>query len=305
LKEPKFNANPSIDKLLPIRKGGYDAPRIEAAASEVQLTTKEVEKYLIKRAHYKTVQKKIVKYVEAFWRAGFYGTFTYLGYVTLFVPGTVPWIEDHIHNWKEWPNHPLTSSILLYYNIELGCYFHQLLWTDRNHSDALEMTIHHFVTITLIVISFLSNFYRVGTTILFIHDISDVFLEAAKVLNYTSKPPSHRWIKPSVDVVFGIFAFAFFVTRLVIYPAFVLRSVYTHAYEMFGFTFFGAYAYTVLLFSLQGLHIFWFYLISLMIYRLVLVGIEKDVRSDDEDEEEEIVEQSQNEKEKDEGKKKK
>lgn len=36
---------------------------------------------------------------------------------------------------------------------------------------------------------------------------------------------------------------------------------------------------------LQCLHIFWFYLISRMIYKLMIVGsVEKDVRSDDEEE---------------------
>ena len=35
---------------------------------------------------------------------------------------------------------------------------------------------------------------------------------------------------------------------------------------------------------LQVLHVFWFYLIARMIYKLATTGIEKDERSDDEDE---------------------
>lgn len=225
-----------------------------------------------------------MKFVEAFWRAAFYGAFTIIGYRTLFVPEMAPWISDSANNFNDWPYHPLLPSILFYYNVELGCYFHQLLWTNRNHSDALEMTIHHFVTIALILASFLTNFYRIGTTILFVHDISDVFLESAKVFNYTSKPPQNRWMKATlVDGTFAIFAITFFITRLVIYPYFVLGSVFTTGYHAFHFTFFGAYFYPALLFALQALHIFWFYLIARMIYRLMAGEMEDDVRSDEED----------------------
>jgi ceramide synthetase len=231
-----------------------------------------------------TYSKKIVKFVEAFWRAFFYAAFCILGYFSLFSPDTVLWITDPSQNWRNWPFHKITPAILFYYQIELGCYFHQLMWTDRNHSDALEMMIHHIVTISLIIISHLANFFRVGAIILLIHDISDVFLETAKVLNYTAKPASHNWLKVVVDIVFAIFAVLFFITRLVIYPGFVLTSMFTDGYQEFGISWLGAYVYVGLLLALQALHIFWFYLISRMIYKLVFDKIEKDERSDDETE---------------------
>jgi hypothetical protein len=54
---------------------------------------------------------------------------------------------------------------------------------------------------------------------------------------------------------------------------------------MFGFGFVGAYIWMFLLFALQFLHVFWFYLIVRMIVKLLTVGVDKDERSDDEDEE--------------------
>ena len=45
----------------------------------------------------------------------------------------------------------------------------------------------------------------------------------------------------------------------------------------------GYYAFAGLLILLQILHVFWFYLIVRMIYKLITTGIDKDVRSDDED----------------------
>ena len=86
----------------------------------------------------------------------------------------------------------MITHVLQYYQIELGCYIHQLLWTEASRSDALEMVLHHLITICLLVLSYLTNFTRVGASILFIHDLADIFLETAKVLNYTSQAPGHQ-----------------------------------------------------------------------------------------------------------------
>jgi len=46
----------------------------------------------------------------------------------------------------------------------------------------------------------------------------------------------------------------------------------------------GYWFFAILLCSLQVLHVFWFYLIARMAYRIMLVGeVEKDVRSDDDE----------------------
>jgi len=151
----------------------------------------------------------------------------------------------------------------------------------------LEMMVHHAVTISLLIISFLTNFFRVGVVILLIHDVSDILLETAKVLNYTAKPLSHQWMKPIIaDGAFVVFAVTFIVTRLVIYPGFVLKSVFGDGYQEFKVGWLGAYIYSTLLLSLQALHIFWTYLIVKMIVRLVVWGIVEDVRSEEEEEEE-------------------
>ena len=52
-----------------------------------------------------------------------------------------------------------------YYHIELGCYLHQLLWTEVSRSDALEMILHHLITICLLIFSYLTNFTRIGLSI--------------------------------------------------------------------------------------------------------------------------------------------
>ena len=234
-------------------------------------------------------RRKIIKYVEALWRFVFYASFVVIGTYALFVPEPKEWIIETDKFWRGWPNHAMSDAIRLYYQVELGSYLHQLMWTEVSRSDAVEMMLHHMTTILLIGLSYITNYTRVGVTIMLLHDTADVFLESAKVFNYSSKPKGHEWAKVVCDVLFAIFALTFFVTRLILYPLFIIRSVLFEAPNHFGVDWIGFWLFALLLVILQGLHVFWFYLIARMLHRLVTTGIEKDERSDDEDEDEEEV----------------
>lgn len=157
------------------------------------------------------------------------------------------------------------------------------------------MTIHHVVTIILLSVSYMLNQHRIGTVVLIIHDLSDIFLEGSKTLNYFK-------FKKVVNIGFAIFAVAFFVTRLICLPLYVLHPIiflypnhlnYSlhHCYDAecksssnlaqlniksFWLFFLG---------SLQVLHIYWFALILRMVINaLVTKRLDSDIRSDDENE---------------------
>jgi ceramide synthetase len=60
--------------------------------------------------------------------------------------------------------------------------------------DWLESMIHHIATVILLAYSYWVNFTRIGVMVLLLHDVGDIFLEAAKLARYsqqgpTSKPP--------------------------------------------------------------------------------------------------------------------
>ena len=99
------------------------------------------------------------------------------------------------------------------------------MWTEVTRSDAMEMMLHHVVTIILISICCFINFSRIGLSILLLHDLADIFLEAAKMFNYVSKAAGRAWAKPVCDLVFGTFALVFFVTRLVVYPKYYVGGL--------------------------------------------------------------------------------
>lgn len=59
------------------------------------------------------------------------------------------------------------------------------LW-DTKRKDRVEMTIHHVVTIILILYSFTVNFTRIGVMIMLLHDVCDIFMEIAKLFRLNS-----------------------------------------------------------------------------------------------------------------------
>mmetsp|Transcript_1641 Transcript_1641/g.2883 ORF Transcript_1641/g.2883 Transcript_1641/m.2883 type:complete len:406 (+) Transcript_1641:3-1220(+) len=230
---------------------------------------------------------RITKFVEALWRCIFYTFFTLVGFFTLYWPVPVPWVKSPLLYFDHWPVEPLDMAVQSYYLMELGSYIHQLLWTDVSRSDSVEMMAHHIITILLISFSYVFSFMRIGTIIMAIHDLPDVFLEAGKCMNYIGKAKGGKWMSPYTDVMFGIFATLFFVTRIVIYPYMVLTAN-TVCHKAFGEGNTPSYLFFIgLLAALQFLHWFWFYLIIRMAYRLLwLNGGTEDIRSDDDDEDE-------------------
>lgn len=70
-----------------------------------------------------------------------------------------------------------------------------------------------------------------------------------------------------------------------IYPRYLVYSLVFEAPQVLGVVWPGYWVFASLLVALQFLHVFWFYLILKMAWKLVFVGesIEKDVRSDDDD----------------------
>ena len=69
---------------------------------------------------------------------------------------------------------------------ELSFYWGLLItqFFDVKRKDFWMMFVHHAVTIFLMSFSWTCNFYKVGTLVLIIHDVADIFLESAKLFKY-------------------------------------------------------------------------------------------------------------------------
>lgn len=163
----------------------------------------------------------------------------------------------------------------------------------KNYKDKLIMLAHHFVTVTLLGVSYYFGQHRIGSVVLILHDVSDIFLEGAKLCRYAG-------LEGITNYTFGLFASVFFFSRLIILPYRVLYAIvaYYPANNYYSLSQCNVatgecapgtlvrikvqYFWLALLGTLQCLHIYWFFLIYRMILRALRNDLDHDIRSDDE-----------------------
>ncbi|XP_061893930.1 ceramide synthase 5 isoform X3 [Entelurus aequoreus] len=193
------------------------------------------------------------KFCESMWRLTFYlCIFTY-GFQFLW---QTPWMWDTRHCWYGYPYQVMTPGLYRYYVAELAFYWSLMFsqFTDIRRKDFLAMLAHHLVTVGLISFSYANNM-------------------AAKLANYAK-------YQRLCDFLFIVFSVAFFITRLVIYPLWVLNSTMFESWAIVG-PFPSWWLFNVLLLVLQVLHVIWSYLIARIAIKAVLRGkVCSDVRSD-------------------------
>lgn len=227
--------------------------------------------------------KLVNKFSYQGWLLIFYISSTIYGHVTL---RDKPWVaypvgENEIFaigdKWRTVPH----TEIGWYYSYQIGFFVAELyaIFTEPRRSDFYEYLAHHIVTLYLIIFSWAGYETRIGSYVLIIHDIVDIFLCFAKITNYMK----------TRDIIM-VPAFLCFVASYAFYRMYCLPML---SIGLFGKTLGDHPAWSsamllyILAFALQGLHVFWFYLILRVIYRLVFMGVKNDVRSDQEDEGEE------------------
>ncbi|NXU48489.1 CERS6 synthase, partial [Turnix velox] len=161
---------------------------------------------------------------------------------------------------------PLMPDLHYYYIVELSFYWSLMFsqFIDIKRKDFGVMFTHHIVAVTLLTFSYVTNLTRVGTLTLCLHDASDIVLEAAKMANYCK-------CQKLSDLLFLTFAIIFIVSRLGIYPLWILNTTLFELYEALG-NFPALWVFNVLLVILQILHCFWSYLIIKAAYKAISKG---------------------------------
>lgn len=134
------------------------------------------------------VVKKVEKFCESCWKLFVYASFSALLVAAIgFSSPTdsyASWLLDDKLMWIGLPGHQhVTLALKGIYLLELSFYvvaMPTLLFWETRRKDFNIMFCHHVVTILLIGFSFFFNYSRVGSAIMLLHDICDIFLEAGE-----------------------------------------------------------------------------------------------------------------------------
>lgn len=225
------------------------------------------------------------KWNESCWKCFVYVFFTIFGFLGV---AFEPYFTDPHRFWDGATALPLNYYMPLkhnlFYQMQIGFYLQAipfLMFIEVRRKDWLESFVHHIVTLGLQYYSFYANFTRAGMMVMLIHDVSDIFLEAAKLCRYAARQTlATAW--------FLGFAVSWIILRVIIFPRSIVFNCLTDPVELVAIPYdidpqphFSAFA--TLFLVLYFLHIYWTYLILQVIWRQLKGGEAADVREEDDD----------------------
>jgi len=170
----------------------------------------------------------LIKFRIALWKFQYYMVSAAYG---TYLMATEDWVLESSKYAHAYSSYPFAFRI--YYLISIAFYFSEIiaLVLEPKHTDFFQMVFHHVTTISLLLLSYNHNLTRFGIIILFIHDIGDPFMELAKICVHLKK-------QKLANLFFALFACVFFVSRLIIYPIFIVRPaiicLLSHRYHVWS-----------------------------------------------------------------------
>ncbi|CAL1133609.1 unnamed protein product [Cladocopium goreaui] len=158
--------------------------------------------------------------------------------------------------WTNYPFQEVSADLRRFYLTAVGYHCSEvvLLLLEVRHPDFWEMMLHHLVTCCLVLFSFGLNYLRVGSLVLLLHGITDIFINLSKALVDTSNT---RLIVASYFAL--VVSYVWF--RILVFPISIMWSVWVESIPeaacgpgkivSWSFMNFG-------LFTIFLLHMYWF-----------------------------------------------
>ncbi|TBU05620.1 TLC domain-containing protein [Hamiltosporidium magnivora] len=229
---------------------------------------------ILQESGLKKSQKKLV---ETKFRGSLYRFITYSTFITYGIITTCneEWLLSPFKYTLSWPNNFIPSKVKFYYFMEFSYYFSSLilLFYEPRMSDFYQMVLHHIITLFLIFGSYFKNLLRYGVTVMIIHDISDPFMEFAKLNFYLKK-------QRKADIVFSIFASVFIISRGILFPGYIILPA-----GYFCIEYSGGNIFLLLILAMAFLfvlNVIWAFFIIKMVIKFAKSGtIKGDIRTDD------------------------
>lgn len=212
------------------------------------------------------------KFSESCWKSMFYITSFAWGVYTVYQENIFP---ETANCWRNYPYISPSLAVRIFYLYELGFYVHSTyahLTMEVERSDFWPLFFHHIVTICLIYFSYAIGYFKIGLLVLVCHDIGDIPLETGKLAVYAKKEGLQI-------VLYLCLVVGWAVSRLYIYPFYILRSSWQECLDMVGpESVKYRVEFNIGLFFLQILHVYWFILILRIGYRALFQRNFSDIR---------------------------
>ncbi|KAK5644978.1 hypothetical protein RI129_006278 [Pyrocoelia pectoralis] len=239
-------------------------------AKQLDWSERNVERWLRTRRN-QNKTSTLDKFCESAWRVCYYLCYFIIGVMVLW---NKRWLWDINECWYGYPHHHIDKDVCWYLIIALSFYGSLCVsqFSDVKRKDFWQMFSHHAATVIAMSLSWVNNLLRIASLTLFVHEFTDIFLDLAKLIKYLG-------YQKLCDTVFVIFTVVWMVTRLGIYPFWIIRSAIWDSAEIIPvqplYYFFNG--FLIFIFALD---IFWTYFLLKIIYKFWKVGhAEGDARS--------------------------
>ncbi|KAL7641824.1 UNVERIFIED_CONTAM: hypothetical protein RMT77_007698 [Armadillidium vulgare] len=243
-------------------------------AQKIGWSERQVERWLRHRTLCER-PSKMFKLCDCCWNLIYYIFYCVYG---LWVLYDKEWLWDIKECWTGYPFQSVSKDLWWYYILSLGYYTTMSLTHMFQHKrkDSLQMLLHHLVTLVLIFLSFNVNMIRLGSLILLVHECADIPLLTAKVCGYVGHGSA-------MDFLFIIFILLWVITRLYLYPFWIMKNALFDAHRILNTMAPVYYIFNGLLVILLLFHLVWTFFILQIILKKIKTKETRDLRSDDED----------------------
>jgi TLC domain len=168
------------------------------------------------------------------------------------------------------------------------CIVHRFF--DERRKDYFVMYFHHIITIALVGCSFSCEYLRIGVLVMFVHDVSDIFVDLLKLVNYIQLEGPNGFYATEISYVLCVLSWLYW--RLYEYPFRVIKGSLFWPFVVIDDTLWGYLVrwynsenslyslifnslmpffieMNILLILLLCLHIYWFHLFLMIGYKII------------------------------------
>lgn len=263
--------NKTLESIYVTNKGCVPSKAIEEAAVSLQLTQRQVERWMRNRSAVSKITKE-----DKFNESAFIFSYHFIvGIYCLFVIFPKPWYNDISLCFSNYPFNEVEPDVWCLYIMTCSFYLSQLMWQIKHShgNDSNLAYVHHICTLFLIAFSWMCNFIRIGSLVILVTEFGgDVFLQLMKMCRYVK-------LEKYVEFFYLSFAVSWLLSRMVIYPVWICYYVLFEAPKMLFMP--SAFVFYFLLFALLLINCCWTSFLVISLYRRVVVGRIENVASSD------------------------